>query len=86
MTSRTGSAAQRSLSQSDVTDAAERLRTALDLFDLGVEMLRTRLRREDPTLSDEALDQHVQRWLLTRRGAEHGDGAGRPGSWPRSRV
>jgi hypothetical protein len=70
---------------SEVAAAAERVRTALDLFAMGMEMLRTRLKREEPGLSDEEVEQRVDRWLLTRRGAEAGDGQGRPVPWPRKR-
>jgi len=52
---------------------ARGVQTAFDLFGLAVEMLRTRMRRERPTLSDEELDTAVREWLRRRPGAEHGD-------------
>lgn len=59
-------------------DPAARLRTALELHELGVQMYRQRLRRERPELSDSALAAEVRAWLRTRPGAEHGDAVGRP--------
>jgi hypothetical protein len=60
--------------------AATRLRTAFDLFDLALAMVRMRLIREDATLAhDEArLQVRVNTWLQHRPGAEHGDAEGRP--------
>jgi hypothetical protein len=57
---------------------------AFELFDLGLEMFRTRLRRENPGVSDEQVEAAVCAWLEHRPGAEHGDAEGRPASWPRS--
>jgi hypothetical protein len=56
---------------------AERFRTALDLFDLGVQMYRQRTRREHPQYNEEAVEAEVQAWLLRRPGAEFGDFPGR---------
>jgi hypothetical protein len=63
----------------------ERVEAALQLFDLAVEMLRTRLRRERPAASDEEIEAEVRRWVRERPGAEHGDAEGRPAAWPRER-
>jgi hypothetical protein len=57
--------------------AGQRIEVALELFDLAVDMMRTRLRRERPDVSDEELDRAVRDWLHHRPGAEHGDSAGR---------
>lgn len=57
-------------------DPARRLLTALDLHDLGVAMMRQRLRRENPDASEEELRSRLQGWLHTRPGAEPGDGVG----------
>jgi Xaa-Pro aminopeptidase len=59
-------------------DAAARLRIALELHELGVEMQRQRLRRERPQLTEAELDRAVRDWLHERPGAEHGDTWGRP--------
>lgn len=56
---------------------AEGSRTALDLFDLAVEMLRARLRRERPGITEEEVEEAVRRWVQARPGAELGDGVGR---------
>lgn len=57
---------------------AERLRIALDMFELGEQLMRTRLRREHPDFDDEQLAMARQRWLHERPGAEFGDYPGRP--------
>jgi hypothetical protein len=59
-------------------DAAARLRAALELHDLGERMLRQRLRREQPQITDRELDDAVRTWLRERPGAEHGDALGPP--------
>jgi hypothetical protein len=62
---------------------AERLRTALALFDDGVALMRQNLRRRHPELSADDIDRLLGDWLRTRPGAEHGDAVGTPGAWPR---
>jgi hypothetical protein len=64
---------------------AARLRTALDLCELGESIRRAQLRREHPEATDEAIEGLLVAWLHTRPGAEHGDAWGRPISWPPSR-
>ena len=56
---------------------AEAFRTTLDLFETGVAMKRQNLRRSHPHDSDKEIEQRLQRWLLDRPGAEHGDSPGR---------
>jgi hypothetical protein len=54
---------------------ADRLRIALELFEVGEKMYRqrmTRLHPDDPV----AVDRAVQAWLLHRPGAEDGDAVG----------
>jgi len=63
--------------------AAERLRLALDLCALGEQMMRQVLRRRFPDASDEDVERRLAAWFSERPGAEHGDAAGRPGTWPR---
>lgn len=63
--------------------AAQRLRTALDLFEAGVALMRQSFRRRYPEESEPEIRARVGRWLQTRPGAEHGDGPGRPVPWPR---
>lgn len=57
---------------------AEKLRAALELHEVGVELMRQNLRRGHPDASDETIEQLLTDWLRTRPGAEHGDAAGRP--------
>jgi hypothetical protein len=63
--------------------AAARLRTALELQDLGIAMMTQRLRREHPGATDAEVRAWLRAWLDTRPGAELGDGVGRPAAWPR---
>lgn len=60
--------------------AAARLRAALELYEVGEAMLRQRLLREEPALTEAQLDERVGVWLRTRPGAEHGDHPGPPSS------
>lgn len=62
---------------SDLTPS-ERLRVALDLFDVGVEVMRQNLRRRHPGEDAEAIKRRLSAWLAERPGAEHGDCVGRP--------
>lgn len=57
---------------------AERLRIALDLHDLGVQMMRARLSREHPEWTEPQVQAAVEEWLQERPGAEFGDCPGRP--------
>jgi hypothetical protein len=59
-------------------EAAERLRTALEMFELGEAIMRQNLRRADPEASEHDIDARLRVWLLERPGAEHGDAPGRP--------
>jgi hypothetical protein len=43
--------------------AAARLRTALDLHDFGVDLVRQRLRRESPGATEEEIRAALLRWL-----------------------
>lgn len=61
-----------------------RLRTALELCDLGEELTEQRLRRENPSADDRAIKKLLTDWYAIRPGAEQGDAIGRPGTWPRS--
>lgn len=57
-------------------DPAARLRIALELHALGVQMFRQRLKRERPAITPAELDRAVAAWLRERPGAEHGDAVG----------
>lgn len=60
----------------------ERLRIALDLFEVGEDVMRQNLRRAHPGESAEQIEERLSQWLLTRPGAEDGDGVGKPRSLP----
>lgn len=62
----------------DPSAAAERLRTALALFEAGVEMMRQNLRRQFPDANESEIQERLTTWLRTRPGAEYGDCVGRP--------
>jgi hypothetical protein len=65
------------------SDAAGRVRLALELYAAGEEMMRQRLRREHPDASHEEIETMLASWLSERPGADHGDADGRPAAWPR---
>ncbi|NLG23154.1 MAG: hypothetical protein GX555_17175 [Actinomycetales bacterium] len=57
---------------------AARLRIALDLHDLGEQMMRARLSRKHPEWTEAQLQAAIEEWLRRRPGAEFGDCPGRP--------
>jgi hypothetical protein len=57
----------------------------LELFASGEEIARQNLRRRYPAATAEEIEERLVAWLHERPGAEHGDAAGRPGTWPRQR-
>jgi hypothetical protein len=65
-------------------DAAGRLRLALDLFAAGEALMRQSLRRRFPEAEAAEIEDRLVAWLSERPGAELGDAAGRPGTWPRT--
>lgn len=65
------------------TTAASALRTALDLHEAGVELMRQNLRRRDPSATDDEIDRRLRAWLADRPGAPFGDCTG-PGFVPRT--
>lgn len=68
--------------QSPASSPAERLRTALEMCDAGVEMMRLNLRRRFPEEGNEQIAARLSAWLRERPGAEHGDAPGRAVPWP----
>jgi hypothetical protein len=61
----------------------EKLRITFALIDIAERMLRQRLRRESPEISEQVLEERVGAWYARRPGAEFGDGVGIPAAWPR---
>ncbi len=61
----------------DAKELGARLRFALDLFEAACELLRRRIRRENPSISDEEIESLVADWIRDRPGAPHGDAPGR---------
>lgn len=57
---------------------SEKLVVALDLAEVGYEMMHENLRRRHPDASDDEIQRLLTEWLHDRPGAEHGDGVGRP--------
>jgi Rv0078B-related antitoxin len=64
----------------DNSAAARRLTLAFDMYELGEQMQRARLRRLNPAASEADIAASVKSWLLTRPGADLGDAEGRPSS------
>lgn len=62
----------------------QRFQLAMDLYSLGEDMLRQKLRRKHPDASPETIEEMVVQWRSERPGAEEGDGVGTPGTWPRT--
>jgi hypothetical protein len=62
----------------DDAAVARRLRAALDLYQLGEQMQRARLRREHPDASVNEIESAVREWRRRRPGAPNGDAVGRP--------
>jgi hypothetical protein len=56
---------------------------AMELHALAEQLLKQRLRRERPRISDARIEQEVNRWRSERPGAQYGDGPGRVVAWPR---
>ncbi len=56
----------------------ERMRLALDMYELGERMQRARLHREWPSADDAEIEAAVDTWRQQRPGAEFGDAPGRP--------
>lgn len=67
----------------DSSLAARRFRTAMELFEAGVSMMRQNLRRRFPDADEEEIKTRLRQWLQERPGAEYGDCDGRPVPWPR---
>jgi len=63
---------------------AEKLRSSLAMSEDGFNMKRQQLRRRNPEADEAEIDRLFRAWLQERPGAEHGDGVGRPGVWPRA--
>ncbi|HET9959914.1 MAG TPA: hypothetical protein VFQ61_35725 [Polyangiaceae bacterium] len=74
------------MAQQTSQTARENVKTALELLDVAERMLRRRLRREHPHLTEEAIEQRIVDWYQHRPGAELGDGMGVIGPWPRQRT
>jgi hypothetical protein len=66
-----------------VSVESDRFQVVLDLAAAGEAMMRQNLRRRFPDAPDDEIERRLTEWFLTRPGAEHGDGAGRLGTWPR---
>lgn len=64
---------------------AAKLQVSLELFEHGCAMMRATLRRRHPELDEAGIEALLGAWLRQRPGAEHGDGVGRVGVWPRVR-
>lgn len=59
------------------SNAAVRFRVALDLHDVGVEIMRQNLRRRFPHATEAQIAERLAAWIRHRPGAEYGDSVGR---------
>jgi hypothetical protein len=66
------------------TPEARRLRTAFELFEAGLRMMKARYRRSHPHASPAEIESMLSAWLLQRPGAQSGDAKGRSITLPRS--
>lgn len=57
---------------------AERLRAALHLFEVGVDLKRCQLKRQCPDLGTEEIDRLLRQWMLDRPGEQDGSCRGKP--------
>ena len=53
--------------------AAAAFQTTLDLFQLGLDLMRQNLRRRHPEANDEVIERLLDTWLRERPGAPSGD-------------
>jgi uncharacterized protein (DUF2267 family) len=63
-----------------ITPEARRLLEACDLHEVGLEMMRQRLRREHPGDDEAAIESLLRAWISDRPY----DSPGRPVVWPRA--
>ena len=54
----------------------------MELFEIGVKLMRQNLRRDYPDETEQEIDERLHAWLEHRPGAEHGDCPGRRLKWP----
>lgn len=71
------------MSSSSESLLAERLQTALDLYEAGEQLMRENLRRQHPEAGEAEIERLLDAWLRERPGAEHGDAPGRVVRRPR---
>jgi hypothetical protein len=64
--------------ESEALTPGQKLRLALELFESGRELMRAKIKREGPGLSDLEIEQRLAAWVSARPGAEHGDSSGLP--------
>lgn len=62
--------------------AEAKLRTAFDLFDAGVDLMRQNLRGRHPEAAPREIEERLTAWLSERPGAEAGDAVGVSRPWP----
>jgi hypothetical protein len=65
------------LMASSPSSVADALKTTLDMFGMGLDVMRQNLRRRHPGATDEEVERLLGEWLVERPGAESGDCPGR---------
>ena len=61
----------------DAASAAYNLRLALDMYEVGEQFQRQRLRRSHPDATEDEIEDEIRAWLATRPDAPDGDCSGR---------
>jgi hypothetical protein len=67
------------------TSSSERLRVALELCDLGIEVMRQNLKRREPAATDARIAEGLETWLRERPSLATEAAGFRLVTWPRSR-
>ena len=63
--------------------AQERFLRAMEMYEAAEAAVREEFRQQNPTATEQEVEEHVLAWLRHRPGAEYGDGYGVPVPWPR---
>ncbi|MFN8524538.1 MAG: hypothetical protein U0821_15685 [Chloroflexota bacterium] len=71
------------MATSDHAAIQRKFQQTIELHRVGVALMRQNLRRQHPEESEAQIDERLRAWMHHRPGAEHGDAAGVPGTWPR---
>ncbi len=71
------------MSADEAHATAAKLLLALEMADMGIEMMRATLQRRHPDADAAGISRLLGDWLRERPGAGDGDASGRRVQWPR---